>query len=310
MSALSEPVGRAVAITVSTRASAGVYPDRSGPTLVQALRGLGFSVDDPVLVPDGPAVRDAVQSAVAAGADLVVTTGGTGVSADDLTPEMTRPLLDREIPGIAEALRSAAWPTVPAAMLSRGVAGTVGRTLVVNLPGSVGGVRDGMAVLAPVLRHVLGQLRGGDHEHSRPSARCQVVHTAVSGAPISAEELVRLVEHASAGAVATFSGIVRDHDGGRSVRRLEYVAHPSAAPTLADIAAELAVRSDARALAVAHRVGPLAIGDVALACAVSSSHRREAFDLCRDVVEAVKARLPIWKLQVFADGTEEWVGCP
>jgi len=155
---------RALAVTVSNRAAAGVYEDRSGPVLAELLRSAGCSVDGPVVVPDGDPVEVALREAVASGYDLVVTTGGTGLTPTDLTPEMTRRVIEREIPGLAEALRAAgAAAGVPAAILSRGVAGVAGRTLVVNLPGSTGGVRDGMAVLAPVLGHAVSQIHGGDH---------------------------------------------------------------------------------------------------------------------------------------------------
>jgi molybdenum cofactor synthesis domain-containing protein len=155
---------RALAVTVSNRAAAGVYEDRSGPVLAELLRTAGCAVDGPLVVADGAPVEVALRDAVAQGYDVVVTTGGTGLTPFDLTPEMTRRVLEREIPGIAEALRAAgAAAGVPAAILSRGVAGTAGLTLVVNLPGSSGGVRDGMAVLAPVLAHAVSQIHGGDH---------------------------------------------------------------------------------------------------------------------------------------------------
>ena len=155
---------RALAVTVSNRAAAGVYEDRSGPVLAELLRSAGCAVDGPVVVADGSPVEVVLRDAVADGYDVVVTTGGTGLTPLDLTPEMTRRVLEREIPGIAEALRAAgAAAGVPAAILSRGVAGLAGRTLVVNLPGSTGGVRDGLAVLAPVLEHAISQINGGDH---------------------------------------------------------------------------------------------------------------------------------------------------
>jgi molybdenum cofactor synthesis domain-containing protein len=156
---------RALAVTVSNRAAAGIYEDRSGPVLAELLRSAGCAVvDGPRVVPDGEPVEAALRDALAAGYDVVVTTGGTGLTPGDLTPEMTRRVLDREIPGIAEALRSAgAAAGVPAAILSRGVAGVAATTLIVNLPGSTGGVRDGMAVLAPVLGHAVAQINGGDH---------------------------------------------------------------------------------------------------------------------------------------------------
>lgn len=165
---VSEPqasVIRALAVTVSNRAAAGVYEDRSGPVLASLLGAAGCAVDGPVVVvADGAPVEAALRDAVAAGYDVVVTTGGTGLTPLDLTPEMTRRVLDREIPGIPEALRAAgAAAGVPAAILSRGVAGVAGRTLIVNLPGSTGGVRDGMAVLASVLAHAVSQIHGGDH---------------------------------------------------------------------------------------------------------------------------------------------------
>ena len=156
--------GRALVVTVSNRASAGVYEDRSGPVLVEGLAAIGFEVDGPVVVPDGDPVEEALREGVAAAYDLVVTTGGTGLSPTDRTPEATRRVLDLEAPGIAEAVRAAGIAAgVATSMLSRGTAGVAGRTLVVNLPGSPGGCRDGMAVLQPVLLHAVSQLRGGDH---------------------------------------------------------------------------------------------------------------------------------------------------
>ncbi|RJL33250.1 MogA/MoaB family molybdenum cofactor biosynthesis protein [Bailinhaonella thermotolerans] len=155
---------RALAITVSNRASAGVYEDRSGPVLAGLLREAGCEVvDGPRVVPDGEPVEEALREAVAAGYDVVVTTGGTGLTPTDRTPEMTRRVIEREIPGVAEAIRQISRDKVPTSILSRGLAGVRGRTLIVNLPGSTGGVRDGMAVLAPVLRHAVDQIAGGDH---------------------------------------------------------------------------------------------------------------------------------------------------
>ena len=160
---------RALAVTVSNRAAAGVYEDRSGPVLARLLAEAGCTVDGPLVVPDGSPVEMALRDAINAGYHVVVTTGGTGLTPLDLTPEMTRRVLDREIPGIAEAIRAAGVAGgVPAAMLSRGVAGLANGVLIVNLAGSTGGVRDGMAVLAPVLWHAVDQAHGGDHP--RPGA--------------------------------------------------------------------------------------------------------------------------------------------
>ena len=138
-----------------------------------------------------------------------------------------------------------------------------------------------------------------------------MLRAGVADEPISADELAQLVAHRSAGAVVTFSGVVRDHDGGRAVSELEYVSHPSAPEVIDEVARDVAARfPGVRALAVEHRVGLLKIGDAALVCAVSADHRKQAFSACGELVDEVKRRLPIWKRQVFDDGTEEWVNCP
>jgi molybdenum cofactor synthesis domain-containing protein len=326
---------RAVVVVASNRAAAGVYEDRTGPVIVKWLCERGYQTPDPVVVPDGSPVRDAVAEAVADAVDVVLTTGGTGISPTDRTPEATEPLLDRRLPGLADAIRSAGLPKVPTAVLSRGLAGVAGRTLVVNLPGSTGGVRDGLAVLDRVLDHAIEQLHGADHvgsgtgqptladhphthkhTHSHvplpTSAPADVVLRAVvTEDPLDVEQHARLVSRSAAGAVVTFSGVVRDHDGGRGVQALEYTSHPSASDVITRVAHQVATaHPDVLALAVSHRIGPLAIGDSALACAVAAAHRAAAFAACAALVDEVKLQLPIWKRQEFTDGTEQWVNSP
>lgn len=348
----------AVVIVCSTRAAAGRYPDRTGPVLVDWLAGRGFAVGPAVVVPDGPEVLAALQGALHA--DLVVTTGGTGVTPTDGTPEATAAVLDYEIPGLAEALRREGVEKVPTAVLSRGRVGVAGRTLVVNLPGSSGGVKDGIVVLERVLDHTLAQLTGADHVSADrteapgesaadppevpfagpapgvvgepattgstepapaelelalaeptpadSSLAGRVARAEVSDAPLSLSEYADAVADPAAGATVTFAGVVRDHDGGRGVTGLDYEAHPSAGAVVTQVAAEVAGYPGVIAVAVSHRYGSLAVGDIALAAAVSAAHRRAAFDACAALVDLVKQRIPIWKRQSFTDGSDEWVG--
>ena len=159
----------AAVVTVSDRASAGVYSDRSGPLAADLLGSHGVSVTAIEVVPDDPAeIRAAIERALAGGARLVLTNGGTGVGPRDVTPEATRPLLTRELPGLAEEIRRRGATAVPAAVLSRALCGLIDRpgrpsALVVNAPGSPGGVRDTVAVVGPLLAHLLDQADGGDH---------------------------------------------------------------------------------------------------------------------------------------------------
>lgn len=302
-------------IVASNRAATGVYADRTGPLIVEWLAERTYDIGDPVVVEDGEPVARALRQSVSDGVDVVVTTGGTGISPTDRTPEATAPLLDFELPGLADAVRAAGQDKVPTAVLSRGLAGVAGRTLVVNLPGSRGGVQDGLDVLADVLDHAVDQLAGADHVREATvdpaAAPVRIALAQVTESAVSVDEHARLVDDRAAGAVVTFGGIVRDHDDGRAVRSLFYEGHPSAGEVLARVVGEVAGhRPGVRAVAVSHRIGALEIGDVALACAVAADHRAEAFAACSDLVDEVKARLPVWKHQKFTDGTDEWVNSP
>ncbi|MDO9485202.1 MAG: MogA/MoaB family molybdenum cofactor biosynthesis protein [Actinomycetota bacterium] len=156
---------RALAITVSTRAAAGTRTDLSGAALVAGLRAFDFEVDGPLVVADGEPVDAALRAGIQQGYDLIISTGGTGISPTDATPEITTRLIERLLPGIPEALRADGVKRgIPTALLSRGVAGTAGQTLIINLPGSPGAVRDALEVLAPILGHAVDQLSGADHQ--------------------------------------------------------------------------------------------------------------------------------------------------
>jgi molybdenum cofactor synthesis domain-containing protein len=156
---------KAVVVVASNRAADGVYEDESGPILAEGLRTRGFDVVGPVVVHDGEEVEAALRVAVGDAADLVVTSGGTGLTSKDLTPEMTSRVVDYEVPGIAEAIRAAGLAKTPHAALSRGIAGVAERTLIVNLAGSKGAAKDGLAVLtAELVEHAVSQLHDGDHD--------------------------------------------------------------------------------------------------------------------------------------------------
>ena len=286
---------RATVIVCSDSAVADRGADTTGPTLAAGLHELGCDVGAVVIVPDE--VSEITAAIRQASSDVVVCTGGTGLGPRDVTPDAVRAVIDRELPGFGEAFRARGRVSTPLADLSRAVAGSMGGALVVALPGSHGAVRDGLAVLGPLLAHSHEVLAGAHHRGL------------VRDTPITPEETAAAVRGPQAGAVVAFEGRVRDHDHGRAVVALTYEGHPDADKVLREVLAEAAQRPDVIAAAALHRVGDLHIGDLAFVASVSAAHREAAFAGCAWLVDEVKRRLPVWKLQKFDDGTEEWVNC-
>lgn len=349
---LRDPDARVIApVIVSTRAAQGIYEDASANIIIQYGTDAGFIVRPPVIIPDGEAVL-AVLTELLTQVEpaVIITSGGTGLSPDDMTPEFTAPLLEKEIPGIMEAIREYGRAKTPYAALSRGVAGVAGQTVVVNLPGSPKAVQDGMEVLSALLPHLCDQVAGKRAGHPAPNIPQQpvpaqhspvrpgpadatsgrvygedlqpggnaalaykeepgtVVHASVSESPIDPAKAEAEVSSEYYGAVVSFSGVVRNHDGGKDVDKLSYSHHPSAVDLVLSLAQQVAERHPRTRLWVSHRVGELAVGDYALVASAASAHRAEAFAACQDLVETIKYQLPIWKEQFFSDGNVEWVG--
>lgn len=311
---MSEAALRAAVITCSDSASAGTGADLSGPLAAELLAALGHPVSGVRVVPDDlGAIRAAVTEALADGARIVVLTGGTGVGPRDVTPEALQAMGLRVLPGLGEAIRAASRASVPTADLSRAVGGMLGGSVVLALPGSPGGVRDGIAAVGGLLAHAAAIAAGAGHDRPTPGAGepAGKDDAAIVGPDaITAAELAAVVARDDAGAVVTFAGTVRDHDAGREVVALHYEAHPDAGRVLAEVLEQARSRPGVLDATAAHRTGELRVGDVAFVAAVSAAHRREAFDACAWLVDEAKARLPIWKHQHFADGTDEWVNSP
>lgn len=314
----------AYVLVVSSSVARGDATDTTGPELVEWLRGLGFATPDPVCVSDGHAVADALERILRDAPAVVITTGGTGLTPDDVTPEMTARFIERRVPGIEQALIAQGLEHTPHAALSRGIAGVAGSTLVINLPGSRSAVRDAMVTLAPLVPHACEQIagvrthgRGGDEAAldatpggatAQPATTSAVVATKITRDPCLTDAASTVVTP-ECGAVVEFSGVIRNHDSGRGgVVGLDYTCHPNAEKVLAQVVGEVAQAHPGTRIVCEHRVGSLQVGDVAIVVAVAAAHRKAAFDCCEDVVNQVKARVPIWKQQHYATGGHDWVG--
>lgn len=306
--------------------------DTSGPIAVEFLNRLGIETPAAQVVADSD-IAAAVDAAFAAGHSVILTSGGTGLSPDDGTVEAVSKHLDRHLPGIIHAFYGAS--DIPTAILSRAVAGVTGTTFAMTLPGSKGGVKDGCAVLEPVLSHVLDQLAGnrdhGNHSHGQHShvgpihhGCCHsdapdpdyvaaetgiVLHAAMTTEPIDTPTALAQVGTPAMGAAVTFDGIVRNHDGGRGgVKQLTYTAHPTAQAEIERVAADVSAAHPKTRLWCEHRTGDLEVGESAFVVVAAAAHRGDAFAAAEELSDRVKAEVPIWKEQQFVDGHATWVG--
>lgn len=297
-------------ITCSDSANADHALDRSGPLAAALVTDAGFTLAGSAIVGDDPdAIGIAVREAVASGSRLIVLTGGTGLGPRDVTPEALQRLGARPIPGVGEAMRASARISVPTADLSRGGAYSLDSAILLALPGSLSGVRDGWSVAGPLIGHALRMMDGEGHPASSPAAE-PVLPGWVTPGPLDVAALTAEVADAGSGAVVVFEGRVRNHDHGRDVVALTYEAHPDAESILRDVVRRARQLPGVRGAAARHRVGDLRVGDLVYLVAASAAHRKEAFDACSWLVDTAKAELPIWKHQRFGDGTTEWVNCP
>lgn len=320
---------RARVVVASTRAAAGQYADTSGPILVEWLRARGFDTPEPLVVADAD-IHTAIATMFAEAEslpDVVLTTGGTGITADDHTVDVVAPLIDTPLPGISQAFwHRGLLNSVDTAILSRCVAGIHrGSTFIMTLPGSQSGCNDGIAVLDTIIDHVCDLL--ARTPSSPPQAHQCCSHSApdpdyvkaqvgkVIDAFITEDPLEPLAAQAyddvrtdAMGAVVVFDGLVRDHDGGKRVSNLTYSAHPTSHAVLKKVVARVSVKHPDARIWAAHRVGRLAVGEAAFIVIAAAAHRRSTFDAASAVADEVKASVPIWKEQKMADGSIQWVG--
>lgn len=310
-------------ITVSDRASAGAYPDLTGPLAAQLLsKAFPDAAVTHALIPDGTtSVQNAVAQACDAGARVVLTLGGTGLASRDHTVDATAQLISRDIPGVAEAIRAKGMEATPRAMFSRGVAGVIARgtlgnsaeVVIINIAGSPNAAEVACEVLIPVLPHLVNQLDDGKHDDAEP-AQVEPQHALITERPLLRDLVERVVLGPKMGALVTFEGHVRNHDpeAADTVDRLEYSAHPDAEKQLADILTEFSREASHPGgeirIAAHHRIGSLKVGDVALIVCVAAAHRTDTFRICQDVVEQIKARVPIWKKQFTSSDEGTWLG--
>ncbi|QCX47029.1 molybdopterin converting factor [Arcanobacterium haemolyticum] len=318
-------------ITVSDRVSRGVREDGSGPLAQELLAEFG-SVVYSCVVPDGiEPVQGAIHDAMKAGAQIILTSGGTGITRRDQTPQAISSILTYDIPGIPAMIREQS--KVATSALTRSVAGVIDdgedRSVVISLPGSPGGVAEGIAIISGLFSHLADQLADGDHDthhtshhHSDHMERTlelahsfepsqglgEVMIADVQENPINMVSLEESVTCDAAGAITSFCGRVRNHDHRKGVTSIDYSAHPSATGIIQRIARKVATEHGLHKIAVIHRYGHLEVGDIALGVAVSSDHRKESFRAVEDLVERIKLELPVWKKQEFTDGSSQWSG--
>ena len=297
----------------SDSVSAGRAEDRSGALAVELLAAAGLQVGPAAVVADeAESITAAIRSAQRQGADLIVTSGGTGLGPRDVTVPAVESLAAAAIPGWVK--RSGLRPVTACRQLTcRAPAATCStRRWCCACRGAPAECVMVLAVALPLLPHALAMISGGGHSHAHSESHSHGQGPAlVSPAAIDVVALAAEAEAAAggAGAVVTFAGVVRNHDDGRSVLSLAYQAHRTPVRS-SPICSRRRARPGVLAAQARHRTGELEIGDVAYAVVVASAHRQEAFEACAWLVDEGKRLLPIWKLQRFADGNEEWLNCP